>query len=1834
MWKKTCALVLSISLSFGMFFTNNLVFADTTDTLPTETVTTDAKPKDDKTTDTPNVITIPTDTEITDALDEDKLVEDKLDNDKELLPKATIKSTNKIIKNISTDKARYQPTSNAVISVDLVNPSTTAWSGVITLKITHLENVIETLTQSASLTASQSKTITFTWQLPSTDFTGYLVKASSSADDYSTTAIDCSSNFSRFPRYGYIPEFPEGQTQAQSDAMVSELTKDYHINAFQFYDWMWRHETLIKRQAGVISPTWQDLFNRTISWQTIQNNISSVQSNNAKAMAYVMSYAAREGYEQFGINPAQGFYSDKNHANQLNVDFGDGQTYLKLFNPKDKIWQIKMCQEYADAINTAGFDGLQIDQMGQRNNIYDYLGRPVYLQDTFSDLVNASKTHLTTNNPQKNALTFNIVDGTVDGWAMKDVTANAKTDFSFSEIWWESNSYNDMKNYIEQVRTRTDGKALVLAAYMNYKDNCGLRYEAENATRHNTSVATNHTGYTGTGFVDSFDAVGDYVEFSVPVQEAGNYSYVFRYANSIGAAANRNVYVDGTLIGRVECKNLSSWDSWAHDATISSHLGVGTHTIKIAYDSNNSGAINLDSLTLGTFDENSVRLANATFAASGASHIELGTGKDHANMLSHEYYPANGKSMREPLREAMSKQYDFITAYENLLYDADINYSDGGLQNISIAGEQVSGSGENNKIWYINRQKDDYQILHLINLTGENDTQWRNATSQPVIKNNMAVKYYVGPDTNIANVYVASPDNNEGISQELTFTTGTDDRGTYVSFTVPKLEYWSMIYLKRNIQEPSLAIYEAETAVKSGVSVNTNHPGYTGTGFVDGFGENNDTVTFTVNVLKDTDYSLKFRYANATGGEATRAVFVDGKYINKAYFKSLANWDTWGYAELGVALTKGPHTIVVLYNESQTGAINFDHMLLNVKEESARSLYLNNWKDTVAIWQDTFTNQNSPLNGSGPGLYELRYYDGNDSSNYNVNNIKNYSSFLRDETTNTAYTTGTKFSSSGYFNSDGVLVNDYNSYDNNNLPVKMTRNFSFVPEKNFIVVKYDIANPSTSQKTVKVLDMLHVNNKVTNQNISANYDPLKKANIVNMSNSQQPYLAHGILDATGTFSYQVANDTISNLNNQACSPWHTFNNNGTIKNNGTVTCPDISTAYVKELTLAAGATQSVYFYVALAKDNASINAATAHDGAYWMQYTATKYHDWLNEGKHTNYQEDFLNEAYNNILVTTKQSTVPGEVTVGGITKAKFAACPATTNPSAYSYKVWARDSAVTAMSLDATGHLTEAGNYWLWLADRQIKTDEGSWKKPGTFWTCYSIWDNSPVSFVEPEYDSIGMFLVGAYKHYEFLPASEKAAFLNKIWPSYKLSADYVLNNMTSAGFGPADCSIWEEQAEFNSFTQALYVAGLDAAQYMASAMGHQAIADMYNGGASTMRTAIQRDDTSYPKGLWNVTNQYFNRAVSLDGNANTLHDSSSNVLIPYGVVDATSSRAKSHIDKTLEALAHDTYGIARYENDGFYHRMTWDPGGNEALEDEPSWPQMAMWVAMYEIQSGYDSYKANAYERLKWFVNRTAKGYMPQGECCSNITLKPLVSTMCEPITGAAYLMTALAYENQFDMRVYSPQANAGANKNITVTSGCATDWEQWSNVPYYMDRTGDTSVVDKNYDMERVYIANDANNIYCRIDTVGRNLPGYQSSEKFAVQVYSGDFAGTANSTSTSINGNAFSHNMSYMLTRNNQNGDYKKYAVSSNAWAQQANVTSVIAPQWETNSGRVEMVIPFSALSSTGTVADNGWTNIVIVLTKETSPGVWTQMDTISLHYCKTGTGSEWLKGNFD
>ncbi|WP_040949208.1 TIM-barrel domain-containing protein [Gorillibacterium massiliense] len=119
--------------------------------------------------------------------------------------------------------------------------------------------------------------------------------------------------------------------------------------------------------------------------------------------------------------------------------------------------------------------------------------------------------------------------------------------------------------------------------------------------------------------------------------------------------------------------------------------------------------------------------------------------------------------------------------------------------------------------------------------------------------------------------------------------------------------------------------YEAEFATLTNVSTNTNHTGYMGTGFVDGFAEVGDSVSFDVSVKAAGTYTVKLRYSSA-GGNASRAIYVNGTKITDATLSATANWDTWGTTSLTLSLNAGMNTIKISYDASNSLGINLDQL--------------------------------------------------------------------------------------------------------------------------------------------------------------------------------------------------------------------------------------------------------------------------------------------------------------------------------------------------------------------------------------------------------------------------------------------------------------------------------------------------------------------------------------------------------------------------------------------------------------------------------------------------------------------------------------------------------------------------------------------------------------------------------------------------------------------------------------------------------------------------------------------------------------------------------------------
>jgi GH15 family glucan-1,4-alpha-glucosidase len=884
-------------------------------------------------------------------------------------------------------------------------------------------------------------------------------------------------------------------------------------------------------------------------------------------------------------------------------------------------------------------------------------------------------------------------------------------------------------------------------------------------------------------------------------------------------------------------------------------------------------------------------------------------------------------------------------------------------------------------------------------------------------------------------------------------------------------------------------------------------------------------------------------------------------------------------------------------------------------DTSTPALYLSNWRDLVGIWKASKLSQ-LDTSGMGPRLSELHYLRGS-FGRRSVNQIVDYTGFFRDESAGISYTQADKFATEAWFESGvddaGILTTNYLSYDGvaQGPRLRLSRSFAAPPNQPFFVVKYTLTNPGAQSITCNILDQVHLNNLQSDKDMHAWYDPAKSALIADMTASGQLFIVLGAFDAVD--GYQAADNSATT--GAAASGWCTFDVDGTLRRNADVRASDVALAFNKRVSVGGNTAVEVYFYIGVCDTEADVDAAIAAarscGGKTWMQSTAAAYNEWLNNGnfgRRVHFEDGALNLAFDRSLIVLKNVQNPAIGT--------FAA---TTNPIAYGYKTWVRDASTAAMALDACGHHAEAERYWRWMAGSQ--GSDGTWK------TTYDAWDGSYVGFVEPEYDSIGAFIYGVYRHYTF---TTDATFLVDLWPNVRRAADWIVNNIQPNGFGHADYSIWEEgdNLEHNSYTQSWYVAGLYATQALAEILGDTSLTEWYAGGAASIVTALQRPSNWFPAGMWNPAG-YYNRAVNADDTARTLVDSSSDMLLALGIIDWRSQRAASHVATVLRTITKDTYGLARYPGDAFYYTGAWSPGGNEALASEPSWPQMSLWVAVYDIMRGT---LAAALPRLQWCCARMGKGYMPPGEAVSNVTRQPLLSSMSEPLTASAFLLAALSYEGQTRLTVVPPLFNAGAAKSIGVAPGASGDGVQWTNVPYFCGAEADTAA-SRQYAIERAYVTNDFSNLYVRIDNASRSLPRFAEDPAFALHVYTQDFSGRAATTNFGIDGQGMKRPVSYLVERSSTGDGYRRWSVANGAWIAGEPIAGVIEPQWDPATGRIEAVIPIAAVASDHPSFGYAWADVIIALA-ERNGDTWVDQDRILLHYRLSTPDQPWIFGNIE
>ncbi|MEU4224667.1 fibronectin type III domain-containing protein [Nonomuraea sp. NPDC026600] len=104
-------------------------------------------------------------------------------------------------------------------------------------------------------------------------------------------------------------------------------------------------------------------------------------------------------------------------------------------------------------------------------------------------------------------------------------------------------------------------------------------------------------------------------------------------------------------------------------------------------------------------------------------------------------------------------------------------------------------------------------------------------------------------------------------------------------------------------------VYQAEDATISQGAAESNHDGYTGTGFVNYDNVTGSYVEWTVNAPVAGPVTLELRYANGTTVNRPMAIAVNGGTAVNRDFNGTGDWDTWQTSTLTVNLTQGANKI-------------------------------------------------------------------------------------------------------------------------------------------------------------------------------------------------------------------------------------------------------------------------------------------------------------------------------------------------------------------------------------------------------------------------------------------------------------------------------------------------------------------------------------------------------------------------------------------------------------------------------------------------------------------------------------------------------------------------------------------------------------------------------------------------------------------------------------------------------------------------------------------------------------------------------------------------------------
>ncbi len=431
---------------------------------------------------------------------------------------------------IYTDQSMYSPGEAVRLTVEF-GTGRAGKESLLRIRVRHLNQVVW---EQERQVGAETQAETFVIELPGEDFKGYAVEAyleeQGQIKDYRMTAIDVSSDWNRFPRYGYITKL-DYRSDEEIATTLNRLKK-HHINGLFYYDVFDSQEQPLAGTVDNPDGEWKSLAKQTVDAQSLKKTIAAGHSLNMRSFFYNLIFGAYDHYEEQGILPEWGLYKDQRHQHQDSHDLGgDGWETPKLwmFNPADENWQKHFNQVHKDFLDVYDFDGLQMDSLGARGSKrFDYQGNELELDQTYVPFLDRLEKEVQTR----------VIFNPVGGYGLQQVLNSGVYDIIYVEVWpGDCKDYLSLKKVLDQIYAVTKGeRGSVIGAYMDYNVMKGEPFNLPGILYTNAMLAAaggSHLELGDTGMLSNEYYPGNSLRISRELEKRvrNYYSFMVAYEN-------------------------------------------------------------------------------------------------------------------------------------------------------------------------------------------------------------------------------------------------------------------------------------------------------------------------------------------------------------------------------------------------------------------------------------------------------------------------------------------------------------------------------------------------------------------------------------------------------------------------------------------------------------------------------------------------------------------------------------------------------------------------------------------------------------------------------------------------------------------------------------------------------------------------------------------------------------------------------------------------------------------------------------------------------------------------------------------------------------------------------------------------------------------------------------------------------------------------------------------------------------------------------------------------------------------------------------------------------